>query len=99
MGSWRYLIFIVLIAFLGWGVYGIVAEKGKVGDTADTLRVELGGLEEENRGLEADNAYYENEQNLVKALKEQFNYRAADEKLIILVSPSPKSSSTATSTE
>lgn len=99
MGPWRYVIFLAVIVLLGWGIYGVVAEKGNLSDTADALRVELGALDDENSALESDNAYYANEENLVKALKEQFNYRATDEKLIILVSPASESSSTATSTE
>lgn len=99
MGPWRYVIFIIIIALLGWGVYGVVAEKRDLSVHADTLRTELDMLDDENQTLESDIAYYANPQNLVKALKEQFNYRAPDEKLIILVSPAPESSSTATSTE
>lgn len=97
LGPWRYAVFIVIIALLGWGVYGVIMEKGKLSDDAEALRAELRALEEENRGIEKDLVYYEDPENLVKALKEQFNYRAPDEKLIILVSPAPSGSSTATS--
>lgn len=99
MGPWRYLIFLVIIALLGWGIVDVMAEKGKFSASADDLRTELDALDSENRTLESDITYYMNPENLVKALKEQFNYRAPDEKLIILVSPASRSSSTATSTE
>ncbi len=95
MNPWRYLIFAVIIVLLGWGIYGVVLEKGALSDDADLLRAELAALEGENHSLESDISYYANPENLVKALKEQFNYRAPDEKLIILVSPS---TSTGTST-
>lgn len=99
MGPWRYVIFAVLIVLLGWGIYGVMVEKGGLSGNVDKLRAELGALDEENTALESDISYYANSENLVKALKEQFNYRAPDEKLIILVSPASDSSSTATSTE
>lgn len=99
MGPWRYVIFVIIIALLGWGVYGVVAEKRDLSAHADTLRTELNMLDDENQTLESDNVYYGSEENLVKAAKELLNYRAPDEKLIILVSPAPESSSTATSTE
>ena len=95
MGSWRYLIFLVVIALLGWGVYGVMAKKSEYRTDAGALSAELTGLDDENRTIESDISYYANPENLVKALKEQFNYRAPDEKLIILVSPS---TSTGTST-
>lgn len=97
LGPWRYAIFIVIIALLGWGIYGVVVEKGELSGDTEALRAEFHALEEENRGIEKDLVYYEDPENLVKALKEQFNYRAPDEKLIILVSPAPGTSSTATS--
>jgi cell division protein FtsB len=93
MGFWRYLVLIVIIALLGWGVYGVVVEKGNLSVNADALRAELGALDGENQALESDISYYANPENLVKAIKEQFNYRAPDEKLIILVSPSTSSAS------
>ncbi|MFH0806523.1 MAG: hypothetical protein V1885_02260 [Candidatus Brennerbacteria bacterium] len=99
MGPWRYVIFIVLIALLGWGIYGVMGQKADFSDDADALRAELTALDDENQTLESDNTYYANPENLVKALKEQFNYRAPDEKLIILVSPASGTSATASSTE
>ena len=99
LSPWRYVIFIIIIALLGWGIMDVMAEKGKFSASVDELRTELDALDDENQTLESDIAYYANPENLVKALKEQFNYRAPDEKLIILVSPAPESSSTATSTE
>lgn len=96
MSFWRYLIFAAIIVLLGWGLAGVFAEQRKLEGTAGTLRAELTALEGENTGLESDISYYERPENLVKALKEQFNYRAPDERLIILVSPS---TSTGTSTE
>ncbi|MDP3975005.1 MAG: hypothetical protein Q8P88_01825 [Candidatus Jorgensenbacteria bacterium] len=99
MGSWRYVIFAVLIVLLGWGIYGVMVEKRSLSGNMDKLRAELTALDMGNKALESDIGYYAQPENLVKALKEQFNYRAPDEKLIILVSPAPESSSTATSTQ
>lgn len=93
MGPWRYVIYIAIIAFLGWGVYDVLVEKGNVSADADALHAELSSLESENKQLESDITFYESPDNLVKALKEQFNYRAPDEKLIILVSPSTSTTS------
>lgn len=96
-GPWRYVIFGIIIVLLGWGIYDVMVEKGNFGGSADELRAELGALDEENTALESDISYFENPENLVKALKLQFHYRAPDEKLIILV-PGTESTSSATGT-
>lgn len=94
MALWRYVVFLAVIALLGWGMVGVMSQKSKLASDADALRAELSTLENENRLLESDITYYASEENLVKALKEQFNYRAPDEKLLILVKPSTSTKST-----
>ena len=95
MGLWRYLIFAAIIVLLGWGILGVIGQKSEFSADAEALQAELTLLDSENQALEEDLAYYANPENLVKALKEQFNYRAPGEKLIILVNPSTSSAPSA----
>lgn len=96
MKLWQIILFSFLIAFLGWGFYGLRQERASVGAEVNELFARVEALKKENTELKSDIEYYQNPENLVKELKSQFNYRAPDEKMLILV-PSG-SSTTATGT-
>ncbi len=84
----------VLVAFLGWGIYALVKERHALQTEVGSLRSEVKSLTDDNTKLQGDIQYYQNPANLLKAAKAQFNYRAPDESLIIVVPPTSTASST-----
>lgn len=50
-----------------------------------SLTSDFDKLNEENKTLESDIEYYSNPRNLEKELRSRFNYRAPNEKMIIVV--------------
>ncbi len=87
------IVFVLLLVGV-WRFYGRAqnAER-ELGD----MMLQLRHAEEEKQSLERDSAYYQNPANLEKELRARFNYRAPDEKLIIVV-PKPAATSTASHT-
>ncbi len=85
MKLWIAIGFGIIIAILGWGMYDLKQERGMLESDVDTLRWKVEGLKSDNSRLQSDIEYLKNPENLVKELKSQFNYRAPDEKLLIIV--------------
>ncbi|MDP3725027.1 MAG: septum formation initiator family protein [Nanoarchaeota archaeon] len=91
MSLWKILAAVLIILLAGAGILNLWREKRELGKGGEELKAELSGLLEENKKLKEEARYFEDEENLLKEAKSQFNYRAPDEKLIIIV---PKSTST-----
>lgn len=88
MKLWIAIGFGIIVAVLGWGVYDLKQERSALQGDVDVLRERVEGLKNDNKRLASDIEYLKNPENLVKELKAQFNYRAPDEKLLIIV-PNP----------
>ena len=88
MKLWIAILFGIIVAVLGWGVYYLKQERSALQGDVDALRGKVDALKSDNKRLASDIEYLKNPENLVKELKAQFNYRAPDEKLLIIV-PSP----------
>ena len=76
---------LVLVAAISWAVWALRAERKGIEEERDELRADLSVVTEENEEIESKIEYYEDEENLLKEAKSQFNYRAPDEELIIIV--------------
>lgn len=94
---WRWVVIVLVVALLGWGIYDLLAEKRVLTGEVEKFSASLKTLEEENQMLAERIEYFKRPENLLKELKSQFNYRSPDEKLIIVI-PGVESTSTATST-
>jgi len=75
------LISLLLLA----GLWNLYREKTGLEKEAKTLKAELEGITRGVTALEKKVEYFKNPENLLKEAKSQFNYRASDEKLIIIV--------------
>lgn len=85
MRWFKILILAILVSVLGFGLFNLLQEKRKLAKEAESLREIFNTLERENKNLSARIEYFKNPENLLKELKSQFNYREADEGLIIIV--------------
>lgn len=84
----KILVFIFLAAilgFLGWGIYGFVAENRGLKEKTAGLEVKTAALKADIAKSESEIKYFSEEANLLKELKSQFNYRQAGEKLMIVI--------------
>ncbi len=83
----KFFLALFLFAILVFGIfqiYTLYTEKNSLADrldSADSKRLEL---EKENRELERDIEYYQDNRNAAKEAASQFNYKAPDEELYIL---------------
>ncbi|RJQ29274.1 hypothetical protein C4565_02220 [Candidatus Parcubacteria bacterium] len=91
MNIWKFLILIILVIFLGWGIFKLEYEKK--GMTQEYLKVKeiTDKLFAENQKTKEQIDYYQNPENLLKASREQFNFKNEGEQMIIIV---PKVAST-----
>jgi len=85
MSFWKILVIVAICVFIGAGLFSIWKEKKGLDKENKALEAELSGLLVENKELEEEIRYYKDEENLLKEAKSQFNYRAPDEKLFIIV--------------
>ena len=85
MSFWKVLIVVFILLLIGGGILNLWREKRGLEKEGEGLQAELSGLLEENKELQEEIKYYEDEENLLKEAKSQFNYRAPDEKLFIIV--------------
>ncbi len=79
-----YIVFGVMVSGIGYHLYG--AEVDRFAAIAD-LKIAMEQLEQlqaDQIKLTEDIEYYSNPHNLEKLLRANFNYRAPDEKLIIV---------------
>lgn len=81
----------VFFLFQAWYLYGRSRDAARA---VEKLEDELANAKRERESLEADIGYYEHPENAEKALRERFNYRAPDEKVIIIVPASSSPTST-----
>ena len=81
----KFAIAILLMGAIGWAVWSIRVEREGIEEKRNKLRAELSAITEGNEDIESKIEYYEDEENLLKEAKSQFNYRAPDEELIIIV--------------
>lgn len=84
----KFLMFLALIGLLGWGIYNLTEEKKELSLEVAKLANLINELETENGTLAARIEYYKKPENLLKELREQFNYKMEGEKMIIIV-PAP----------
>jgi len=93
MKFWKILILCILVLFLGWGVFNLEKEKIEMKKEYIKLKEITDKLYEENKKTQTQIEYYKNQENLLKASREQFNLKKEGETLMIIV-PKMASSST-----
>jgi len=76
---------LAVLAFLVSQIFALNSQRINYEEKVMQASAETVILTEENNWLERDLEYYKNGENLSKELRARFNYRAADEKLLILV--------------
>lgn len=74
---------IVLIA-LAAQIYFIYRERNQLRDKFQDLSAKLDNLANENEKIKSDIDYYSKSENLLKELRQKFNYKKTDEGLIIV---------------
>ncbi|TSC51947.1 MAG: hypothetical protein LiPW41_714 [Parcubacteria group bacterium LiPW_41] len=90
MKFWKILILCVLMIFLGWGIFNLEKEKREMEREYIKIKEVTDKLTEENRKTREQVEYYKNQENLLKASREQFNLKKEGETLMIIV---PKTTS------
>ncbi|OGY59688.1 MAG: hypothetical protein A3B23_03400 [Candidatus Colwellbacteria bacterium RIFCSPLOWO2_01_FULL_48_10] len=80
-----YIVFGLLMSGLGYHLYGAEMERRVAAAELAKAASELEALEKENQRFADDIDYYSDPHNLEKELRSRFNYRAPNEKLIIVV--------------
>ncbi len=75
---------IVLVA-LSVQMYFIFNERNRLKTDLDDLDSRLQALLKENADLQSEIEYFSHPENLEKELREKFNYKRSDEKMIIVV--------------
>ena len=79
------LFLLVVLAVSGLQVYRLFTQRAELSREINKIQAQASVLEVENEMLIKDINYFSRDENLAKELKSKFNYRAPDEKLIILV--------------
>lgn len=79
------LFFIAVLVIAGFEVLDLFAQRESLGQEIRKLETQASIFEAQNGRLLEDIEYFSHDENLVKEFKSKFNYRAPDEKLIILV--------------
>jgi len=79
-----YIVFTVMVAVIGYHLYGANIERQEVKSSFDKLSAEFDALNKDNEKIKDDITYYSDPHNLEKALRASSNYRAPNEKLIIV---------------
>lgn len=75
----------LILLFVGRELYLFYGRKSYLGAELGSVNAELDKLRSENRNLEADASYYADPKNLEKEARAQLNYKAPEEKMIIVV--------------
>ncbi len=83
-----------LLIFLGTQIYAFLGKEKALQKDFSDLKARLDAAKLDEAKLQADLNYYLNPANLEKELRARFNYKAPDEKLLILV---PRNNSTTAS--
>lgn len=80
-----YIAFAVVAVFFGYHAYTANAERLELRDNLSAVKASLESLHRDNDKIESDIEYFEEPRNLEKEARARFNYRAPNEKLIIVV--------------
>ena len=80
-----------LILFLGKQIYSFIGLESEARNTFSEYQTKIGKAKLDQKKFQEELEYYANQVNLGKEIKGRFNYKAPDEKLIIIV---PKNQST-----
>lgn len=94
MSFWKILVVAFILLLIGGGILNLWKEKKGLEKEGEKLQAELSGLLRENKKLKEEAQYFEDEENILKEAKSQFNYRAPDEKLFIIVPETPEATGT-----
>lgn len=79
------LFFVVVFVVAGVEVYNLFTQQDSLESEILKLEAQASILDAQNGRLIKDIEYFSHDKNLVKEFKSKFNYRAPDERLIILV--------------
>ncbi len=79
------LVVAALIVGAGTEFYLLFKERSRLEGEVGGLTSRLQALVAENATLKADIEYYSHPENLEKELRQKFNYKRSDEKMIIVV--------------
>jgi len=93
MNIWKIAILVALMTFLGWGVFNLEKEKQEMMGEYAKLKEVTDKLELENEKTKKEIEYYRNPENLLKASREQFNFKNEGEQMMIIVPQTNASSS------
>jgi len=75
----------IILAALSVQMYLIFKERNHLKTDLDDLDNRLQALVKENADLQSEIEYFSHPENLEKELREKFNYKRSDEKMIIVV--------------
>ncbi len=90
------IVLIALVALLGYTGYTLVHERNNVVKETANLADVVKKLSDENAKLQSDIEYYKRPENLLKASRAQFNYKAEGEQMIIVVPDTASTSASST---
>lgn len=82
-----YISFAVIMVFLTYHVYVANAERIELSRKFSSIKSSVEDLKQDNEKLEGDLDYFKDPKNLEKEARARFNYRAPNEKMIIVVPP------------
>jgi len=85
MKKLKYILFFILIILLSWGIVSLKKTKKIYFEEVSSLENNLTNLENENANLIEKINYLKNDDNLIKEIKSQTNYKKEQEKLIIII--------------
>lgn len=85
MNLWKWAVILIVFLVLAAGAFQLIKNNNELREKVRGLSEKLEKIENENRHLNSQVEYLKVPENLLKAVKEQFNYRRAGEELIIIV--------------
>jgi len=88
------IILTVLLVFFAWQIHSFSVSGKAAAVQYESLKGQLDQAKADQGSLQADLNYYLNPANLEKEVRARFNYRAPDEKLIVIVPSVPSSTTT-----
>ncbi|MEX2410389.1 MAG: septum formation initiator family protein [Candidatus Paceibacterota bacterium] len=85
MNFWKTTVLIVITIFLGWGIYNLNLQNKELEKEIASLSNNLEEVTTENKRIQEDIHYLSNPYNLIKELKEQFNYKEEGEMMMKII--------------
>ena len=82
-----YITFTIIMLFLAYHVYNANAVRVDLNNRFASIKSSLEATNSDNKKLESDINYFSDPRNLEKEARARFNYRASNEKTIIVVPP------------